>query len=39
MNVNGSATGVQTTFVGKDAHFDQNTYNLDGVGITPPGGG
>ena len=39
MNVNGSATGTQTTVVGKDAHFDQNTYNLDGVGITPPGGG
>jgi hypothetical protein len=39
MNVNGSATGVQSIFVGKGAHFDQNTYNLDGVGITPPGGG
>jgi hypothetical protein len=39
MNVNGSASGVQSIFVGKGSHFDQNTYNLDGVGITPPGGG
>ena len=34
MNVNGNASGVQSIFVGKGAHFDQNTYNLDGVAIT-----
>ncbi len=39
MNVNGSATGVQSVFVGKGAHADQNTYNLDGVAFTDVGGG
>ncbi len=34
MNVNGSASGVQSIFVGKGSHMDQNTYNLDGVAIT-----
>ncbi|HTO89423.1 MAG TPA: TonB-dependent receptor [Thermoanaerobaculia bacterium] len=34
MNVNGSASGVQSIFVGKGSHSDQNTYNLDGVAIT-----
>jgi hypothetical protein len=34
MNVNGSATGTQSYFVGKGSHFGQNTYNLDGVAIT-----
>ena len=34
MNVNGSASGVQSIFVGKGAHSDQNTYNLDGVAVT-----
>ena len=34
MNVNGSASGVQSIFVGKGAHSDQNSYNLDGVAVT-----
>jgi hypothetical protein len=39
MNVNGSETGTQSTFVGKGSRADQNTYNLDGVAITDVGGG
>ena len=38
MNVNGNASGVQSVFVGKGAHSDQNTYNLDGVAITDMAG-
>jgi hypothetical protein len=34
MNVNGSGSGTQSIFVGKGSHFDQNTYNLDGVAVT-----
>jgi len=38
MNVNGGASDVQSIFVGKGAHSDQNTYNLDGVAVTSVGG-
>src|SRR5207247_9729107 len=38
VNVDGKASAVQSVFVGKGAHVDQNTYNLDGVAITDPGG-
>jgi hypothetical protein len=34
MNVSGSESAAQSIFVGKGSHFDQNTYNLDGVAIT-----
>ncbi len=34
MNVGGEDSGSQSAFVGKGSHSDQNTYNLDGVGIT-----
>ena len=30
----GEDSGSQSAFVGKGSHSDQNTYNLDGVGIT-----
>jgi hypothetical protein len=38
MNVGGEDSGSQSAFVGKGSHSDQNTYNLDGVGITAPNG-
>jgi carboxypeptidase family protein/TonB-dependent receptor-like protein len=34
MNVGGDESATQATFVGKGAHADQNTYNLNGVAIT-----
>jgi hypothetical protein len=34
MNVGGGESATQASFVGKGAHSDQNTYNLDGVAIT-----
>jgi hypothetical protein len=34
INVGGEDSGNQSAFVGKGSHSDQNTYNLDGVGIT-----
>ena len=34
MNVGGSAHSEQAGFVGKGSSSDQNTFNLDGVGIT-----
>jgi hypothetical protein len=34
MNVGGAESATQATFIGKGAHQDQNTYNLDGVAVT-----
>jgi hypothetical protein len=38
VNVGGEGSGQQPAFVGKGSHSDQNTYNLDGVGITASNG-
>lgn len=38
VNVGGEDSGSQSGFVGKGSHSDQNTYNLDGVGITQASG-
>ncbi|MEP6995410.1 MAG: TonB-dependent receptor [Acidobacteriota bacterium] len=38
VNVGGSGSGAQSGFVGKGSHSDQNTYNLDGVGVTESNG-
>ena len=38
VNVGGEGSGQQPAFVGKGSHSDQNTYNLDGVGITQNNG-
>ncbi|HTO77040.1 MAG TPA: TonB-dependent receptor [Thermoanaerobaculia bacterium] len=34
MNVGGGESATQATFIGKGAHQDQNTYNLDGAAVT-----
>ena len=38
VNVSGADSLSQPGFVGKGSHSDQNTYNLDGVGITEVNG-
>ena len=39
VNVSGGDSLFQPGFVGKGSHSDQNTYNVDGVGITEAYGG
>jgi len=39
VNVGGEDSLFQPGFVGKGSHSDQNTYNVDGVGITEAYGG
>ncbi len=39
VNVGGSDSLFQPGFVGKGSHSDQNTYNLEGVGLTEAYGG
>ena len=39
VNVGGSDNLFQPGFVGKGSHSDQNTFNLEGVGLTEPYGG
>jgi Carboxypeptidase regulatory-like domain/TonB-dependent Receptor Plug Domain len=39
MNVSGAESAIQSTFVGKGSHSNQNNYFLDGVAVTDMAGG
>ena len=39
INVGGTDSGQQATFVARGGSFFQNIYSYDGIDITPPGGG